>query len=64
MNPTEQEKGFARTSPVLQYDGPQMEDYRDFDSWQFARRVWAHERIAGTVNPQIKEAAERMKIRR
>lgn len=38
-------KGFARTPHVLQYDGPQMEDYKDWDSWYFARQKWVFERM-------------------
>jgi hypothetical protein len=56
--------GFAETPPILQDAGPQMEDYPDWDSWYFARQMWVMERMTGSVDPRMKAAAERMRIRR
>lgn len=52
---------FAETPPILRGSGPQMENYPDWDSWLFARRVWAMARM-GIDNPRMKEAADKMRV--
>lgn len=45
-------KGFARSPDIIKAaDGPQMEDYPDWDSWYFARKKWVFERMSAEGKP-------------
>jgi hypothetical protein len=64
MTTSLERQGFAVTPPVLRGSGPQMEDYRNWDDWYFARQVWVMERMTGQADLRMKEATEKVRIKR